>query len=321
MQLHALTGFDYLSLNLLDHFGTPPAESKEYLTQLRERKAYYEELHRLTAHKENWGIGIPLPENYVASLRSNRFGLNGTNPYPMLLQKLGLPVCYRETQVNFLWGELVDCYDDEKIKKLLCGGVILDEEAVKTLCSRGFGPLLGVEFGGCVTTACYEQLTQDPLNGSYAADRYPVCTANIHASETCYQLKPLAGARALTELVDATLQPFGAGTVYFENKLGGRVLSFGTVFTGNNWLHKCRRHQLHQAVVALFGQELPFDIVDALYVSPVWYRGENTDVLALYNYSIDDQTFRLAINGEQKELTVSNMSIRILTIPHGRRES
>ena len=34
MQVHALTGFDYLSLNLIDHFGTPPAESGEYLSLL-----------------------------------------------------------------------------------------------------------------------------------------------------------------------------------------------------------------------------------------------------------------------------------------------
>ena len=41
MQVHAMTGFDYLSLNIVDHFGTPPAESTEYLSLLKERKDYY----------------------------------------------------------------------------------------------------------------------------------------------------------------------------------------------------------------------------------------------------------------------------------------
>lgn len=316
MQVHALTGFDYLSLNILDHFGTPPAESTEYLSLLKERKAYYDSLNRLTGDKRNWGIGMPLPENYVESLRSRRFGMQGSNSYAYLLQKLGLPVCYAKTEVNFLTAELLGCYTDEEFTQLLKGGVILDEAGVKAACDRGFGQLIGVEFAGEVNIACYEQLTGDPMNGSFAGDRYPVYTANIHANETCYNLKPLPGARALTELVDAKLEPFGAGTVYFENELGGKVLCLGTVFTGNNWLHKCRRHQLHSVVKAMFGDALPFDVADAISVAPIWYRGEKEDVLALYNFSIDDQTFTLEFTAMPQQITIPNMTIQTITIKH-----
>lgn len=314
MQVHALTGFDCLSLNILDHFGTPPAESGEYLSLLKERKAYYDSLNKLTAGKKSWGIGMPVPENYVQSLRSRRFGVQGVCNYPYLLQKLGIPVCYSQTQVNFLTAELLGCYSDEALKKLLQGGVILDEGAVRAACSRGFSSLIGVEFAGEVVTACYEQLTEDPMNGSFAKDRYPVYTANIHANETCYNLKPLPGARALTHLVDGTLQPFGAGTVYFENRLGGKVLCLGTVFTGNNWLHKCRRYQLHSAVNAMFGETLPFDIADAISVSPLWFRGEQEDVLALYNFSIDEQKFCLKLKGKEQTVTLAPMTIETMTV-------
>jgi hypothetical protein len=129
-------------------------------------------------------------------------------------------------------------------------------------------------------------------------------------------LRCLPGARALTELADANLVCFGAGTVYYENELGGKVLCLGTVFTGNNWLHKCRRHQMHSVVKEMFGDILPFDVVDAISVSPIWYRGEKEDVLALYNFSIDDQTFHLAQNGELSEITVPNMTIKPIRIPH-----
>lgn len=314
MQTHALTGFDYLSLNILDHFGTPPAESGEYLSLLKERKSYYDELNRLTRGKRNWGVGMPVPGNYVQSLRGTRFGLQGACSYPYLLQKLGLPVCYSRTEVNFITAELLNCYTDEEFKELLRGGVILDEEAVKAACGRGFSRLIGVEFAGEVKTACYEQLTADPMNGAYAGDRYPVYTANIHANETCYNLKILSGARALTELVDGELKPFGAGTVWFENELGGKVLCLGTVFTGNNWLHKCRRHQLHNAVRAMFGETLPFDVTDAISVAPLWFRGEKEDVLALYNFSIDDQTFTLESKGRRETVTVPAMTIQTMTI-------
>ena len=314
MQIHALTGFDYLSLNILDHFGTPPAESGEYLSLLKERKDHYDSLNQLTRGKKNWGIGMPVPENYVQSLRSNRFGLQGTNSYPFLLQKLGIAVCYSRTEVNFVTAELLGCYTDAEFRELLQGGVLLDEEGVKAACSRGFGSLIGVERVEDVKTACYEQLTGDAMNGQYAGDRYPVYTANVHANETCYNLTPRSGARVLTELVDAQLKPFGAGTVYYENELGGKVLCLGTVFTGNNWLHKCRRHQMHSVVRAMFGAQLPFDVADALFVAPLWYRGQQEDVLALYNFSIDGQTFALMLNGQPQMLTVPPMTIKTMTV-------
>lgn len=316
MQVHALTGFDYLSLNVLDHFGTPLAESTEYLSLLKERKAYYDKLNSLTADKENWGIGMLLPDNYVESLKSKRFGLQGTNSYPFLLQKLGLPVCYHKTEVNFLTAELLGCYSDAQVTELLRGGVILDEEAVAEACRRGFGELIGIQKTEKLQIACYEQLTGDPMNGSYAGDRYPVYTANVHANENGYNLTPLAGARVLTELADAKLSVFGAGTVYFENALGGKVLCLGTVFSANNWLHKCRRYQLHSAVKAMFGDRLLFDVTDAITVAPIWYRGEQADLLAMYNFSIDDQEFCLELNDEKKQLSVPNMTIQILNLPH-----
>lgn len=316
MQVHALTGFDYLSLNIVDHFGTPPAESVEYLSLLKERKAHYHSLNQLTKGKENWGIGMPVPHNYVTSLRSKRFGLQGTNNYAFLLQKLGLPVCYRQTEVNFLTAELLGCYTDEALTELLRGGVILDDAAVTEACKRGFGELLGIASIQDVKTACYEQLTSDPMNGSFVGDRYPVYTANIHANESCLCLTPAEGARALTELVDATLRPFGAGTVYFENKLGGKILCLGTAFTGNNLLHKCRRHQFHSVVMEMFGKVLPFDVLDAISISPIWYKGEQEDVLALYNFSIDDQKFLLKLHDDIKETLVPNMTIHTMTLPH-----
>ena len=316
MQVHAMTGFDYLSLNIVDHFGTPPAESTEYLSLLKERKDYYESLYQLTRDKKAWGIGMALPDNYVASLKSKRFGYNGSNNYPWLLNKLGVPVCYQKTEVNFLTGELFGCYTDEEIMELLQGGVILDEEAVKAACQRGFGKYIGIEQALPVTTACYEVLTDDEMNGSYTGNRYPVYTANIHTNECCYNFVTLPGARALTHLADAQLKAFGAGTVYFENELGGKVLSLGAVFSPNNWLHKCRRHQIHSVVKEMFGAKMPFDVADAVFVAPIWYRGETEDVLALYNFSIDDQTFHLELNEKTTPVTVPNMSIQIQTLPH-----
>ena len=61
----------------------------------------------------------------------------------------------------------------------------------------------------------------------------------------------------------------------------------------------------------MFGKNMPFDVTDAVYISPVWYKGENDHVLALYNFSIDDQTFCLDLQGKQEQVTVPNMTITI----------
>ncbi len=313
MQIHALTGFDYLSLNLLDHFGTPPQEAKEYLTLLRDRKAHYEALTKTVAGKRLWGIGCPVPENYVESLRSLRFGLQSgvqeNNIYSLYLQKLGLPVCYEETEVNLLTRELTDCYGDEKLKDSLSRGAILEQEAVKALLARGFGEYIGVTAAEPVKRTCYECLTQDSFNGAYAGDRYPVYTANVHSDETCYSLTLREGARALTHLTDGKLVPFGVGTSYFENALGGKVLCVGTTFNGPNLLLKCRCHQLHSAVSRMFGDKLPYRITGGVYVMPLWYKGAGEDVLFLLNSAIDTQHITLKAYGKEQEMTLMGMTI------------
>ena len=316
MQTHALTGFDYLSLNVFDHFGSPPEDNKEYTQLLKTRKPHYEQLFRSVQGKEPWGIGLPVPENYVENLRDLQFGPQGVNNYGYMLQRLGLPVCYGKTQVNFLTEPLLNCYSDEQVLELLKGGVIFDQHGLKAALDRGFGPYIGVEITGQVDIACYEQTTFDPMNGRFTQRRYPAYTANIHANELTWLLKAHPNARVLTQIVDAQLREMGAGTVYFENELGGKVLSLGTAFTTNNLMHKGRRWQFQSAVKAMFGDLMPYELGEAIFIAPIWYRGETEDVLALYNFSMDDQTFHLKRGNELTEITVPNMSIQILTLPH-----
>ena len=311
MQLHALTGFDYLSLNLLDHYGTPPTEFMEFLDLLRTRKDHYDYLNRLSRGKQNWGIGIPVPQNYVENLENSRFGMLGVCPYPDLLQQLGLPVCYADTQVNFLTGDLLRCLTDEDVQDLLRKGAILDPEAVEALLARGFGELIGVSGTGLITAPCLEQLTYDPFNGSYALDRFPAYTGG---TERCLDLKCLPGARILTEFVSTTLEPLGVGCMHYVNQLGGRILCLGSAFQGGNWFHKGRRHQLHQVVADLWGSELPFDLPDALFVAPIWYRGETEDLLALFNFSADEQSITLTLRNGTKTITLPPMTLETMTI-------
>lgn len=314
MQTHALTGFDYLSLNIFDHFGSPPEDNKEYTELLKTRKPYYDRLYQSVRGKEPWGIGLPVPDNYVENLRDLRFGAQGVNHYGYLLQRLGLPVCYGLTQVNFLTAQLLNCYEDKQVLELLKGGVILDQYGLQVAIKRGFGEYIGAKISGQVDVACYEETTTDPINGRYTERRYPAYTANIHAEELTYLLTPVPGARVLSRIVDANFRELGAGTVYFENRLGGKVLSLGTAFTANNLLHKGRRCQFQNTVGEMFGEQMPYRLGEAVFVAPLWYKGTQSDLLALYNFSLDPQSVAVAVRGEVYNCDIPPLTIRTMEI-------
>ena len=71
---------------------------------------------------------------------------------------------------------------------------------------------------------------------------------------------------------------------------------------------------MHSVISRMFGEKLPFDVADAVFVAPIWYRGDNTDVLALYNFSIDFQTFPLMLNGTANPITIPPMTIHIMEL-------
>ena len=309
--MHAIAGFDELSLNLIDHFGTPPMQSVEYLDMLKENKQKYDRMNGLVKGKRLRGIGLMLPSDFLEKLDNGRFGLMGSHGYQFFLHRLGLPVCYEESEVNFIIGEMLSCFSDEKIISLLSKGAILDEEAVRRLTERGFSKYIGVKSGERVTVACYERLTDAKENLGYGGLRYPVYTASVHVDECIYKLEAEKGATVLTELVDARLEKISDGCVYFENELGGRVLSFGTRFTGANLFYKGRRAEIHAVVKKLFSGKLPFTLDGAVSVAPFWFCGDDgRSVLFLYNFGYDTQNLNISVSGKRLSLSLEPLSIK-----------
>ena len=312
--MHAISGFDELSLNLIDHFGTPPMESIEYLDMLKENKAKYDKLNDAVRGKRLSGIGLPLPNDYLEKLDNGRFGLEGAHKYQVRLHKLGLPVCYEECEVNFLTGEHFNCYSDEKLMELLSKGVILDEEGVRAATERGFSKYVGASVVGRVSEACFERLTDVEENSGHAGLRYPVYTGSVHVDERIYELSALEGATVLTELVDARLNKIADASTYFENELGGRVLALGTRFTEANLLYKGRLKQLHAVVKKLFFGKLPFEIENAITVAPFWYKDNVSDVLFLYNFGFDKQSFTLHTDKGDVVVEMDPLSIKEIAL-------
>ncbi len=308
--MHAIAGFDELSLNIIDHFGTSPMESIEYLDMLKENKGKYDKFNAQVKGKRLCGIGLPLPNDYLEKLDNGRFGLLGAHEYQSLLHKLGLPVCFEEFDVNFLTGEHFNCYSDEKLKELFSKGVILDEEGVRAATERGFSKYVGASVVERASQACFERLADVEENSGHAGLRYPVYTGSVHSDERIYKLNAMPGATVLTELADAKLNKIADASTYFENELGGRVLALGTKFTGANLLYKGRIKQLHAVVKKLFFGKLPFVIDNAITIAPFWYKDNDSDILFLYNFGFDKQRFLLRTDRKDIEIEIEPLSIK-----------
>lgn len=313
-QLHALAGFDELTLNIIDHYGTPPSESVEYSRVLKENKNEYARLYELVKGKKPRGIGVPLPDNYAEKLTGNRYGAMGAHNVAQILHRLGLPVCYELCDVNFLTGETLNCYNDEEFTELLKKGLLLDEEATRIAIDRGFSEYIGVTYENKIDSVCFEMLTDAEENGGYSGLRFPAFTNNVHNAERAYRLKAIKGATVLTEFVDAELQKTGDCAVYFENKLGGRIFVTGSAFNGNNLFYKGRRAQLHAVAEKMFGKKLPFDVKNAVSVAPLWYKGESGENVVLYNFGLDEQIFDFVKNGAKEKIVMPPLSFKNINL-------
>ncbi len=301
--MHAAAGYPAVSLNLFDHYGTPPAEGAEYLNVLKRGREKYEAIEEAVRGKTLDGVGFPVRPDYVEKLKSGVFGPFGKNDYDKLLWSLGVPVCHNETRVVFLNGGLVGCYSDAELIALLKNGVILDRYAVMAMAERGLSAYTGVEPAGEIGAPTFEVLTGRAYHGPYAGDRFPVWQCP-REGEPPILMKADESAEILTELKDARLRAVAPGLVLYRNALGGRVLSMAADFSRGNWCYKGRVYALPRILRVLYGEELPFFIEGAYSVGTIYYRGESDDTLLLFNYGQDVQRISLWAHGKKEKVTI-----------------
>ena len=310
LKMHALAGYKKYSLNIFDHFGTSPFQYNEFLDLLKDNKQSYDEIEKAIAGKTLFGIGRPLKKGQMKEYFGRK---EKGKAYDYLLLKLNLPLCYGTSKVTMLDSIAVDFYADEEIEALLKDGVILDNGSVKKLCERGFSSLLGVEYIAPVEQSCFEVLTVHEWNGCYANFRFPVHVGNVYGEDPTYLYRVNEKAKVPSVLTDAKMNEISPSTVLFENELGGRVMCLATPFVENNWLHKGRLLQMQNATEWLFKGELPFTLENAKKIMSAYYEGESEDVLVLYNFGFDKETFALRHQEERIQVDMEGLTIRTFT--------
>ena len=312
--MHAAAGYRAVSLNLFEHYGTPPDEASEYLQVLMMGRKKYEEIEAAVRGKTLCGVGFPVKKGYVENLPDGRLGLFGQDDSAKLAWSLGVPVCWSETGIVFLTGASVPCYSDAELEELLKKAVILDRYAVQALEARGFADLTGVRVSGRVEVPVYEVLTDRRYHGRYTGDRFPVWQSRA-GEEPPPLFAAAKGAEVLTQLRDADLRTVGPALVLYRNPAGGTVLSMASEFSRANWCYKGRVYALPRILEALYGRKLPFYLENNYAVGPIWYRGEDADTLLLFNFGRDVQRITLRLADGSRRLTLKPLEIRIIRLP------
>lgn len=228
--LSAFMGCKYITLSIYDLEGGAFFDEPEYIDMLRDNK---EVLSRLTEYgfgdMKELGVIVPTSgesaKNY--RLRSGE-GLEtmggATRYFDMYLLRMGIPCRYlNASELNSDGVTALDTYtasylNDDEMKTIFSGGVLLEAGAARVLSDRGYGKYIGVselkKQKYNINAEVIKTFTRK--DGTYIRIPSRVPFGCWYTSELDER------AEVLSEFLDPKGGVFPAMT-YFENELGGRV--------------------------------------------------------------------------------------------------
>ncbi len=302
MQLHAMAGADAISMNIFDFMGTPYEQEPEMMQMIREARRELDEIARLRRAKRPEGVGVLWhPE---AALHKWNYGNTPEEIVPdrtadTLLPLLGIPVCFHESEVNYLTQDVAACLSDDDLRRLLKRGLILDAGAADVLDRRGFSDLIGCRVDGKVQEVSAEILEDGDFCGRFKGNMLPTNLLRLHLKgEDMPMLVPAKSAHVLTAIVDQDYHWIANGVTLFENRLGGRVCVIPTNVSVWTWAYRSRAYLLRRIVNWLSQGRIPTQLSEGVNVAPFYYKDRQTgeQMLALLNTGLDEE--RVSVNVE-----------------------
>ena len=220
-----------------------PKSGKKYREVLGKYNKWYETLSALVPTLKWRGACIPLSSkpDYCFEESSSVSGW-GT----CVLERLGLPMYFSsdDCAVTFLDGSMTELFDDDRIKTMLKGTLVLDGGAAKRLCERGFAKELGVEVlensSYFVRTEFFVDDEKRQVNKQTNPREIKLVSDDVRVLTRC---------QAVSAGKDRT--DFPPASTAYKNSLGGTVIVFSgdakTEFhytTAFGFLNDTRKEQL-----------------------------------------------------------------------------
>ena len=257
MAVAQLFASDALLLDVFPFSGNPANSEPEIWSMLdRCRPALKWIGDHFTKDLQTRGVGIPWRQNAQELIHTEK-GLSVSelhapdctiHPASEFLMQYGIAVSHRQQETNAVFGRLAWTFSDDELCNLMSGGLLLDATSADILCQRGFGREIGVDLLGM----------SGREDDSYSIER--VVCGDCGVEEGLYfsintlpavgKMRPLKGAMEWTEILRPDRSKFGSGIVAFENKLGGRVVTFASSKPGA--VPKCRQRQIMAQHAARF---------------------------------------------------------------------
>ncbi|MEU6676344.1 hypothetical protein [Streptomyces sp. NPDC046925] len=239
------------------------------------------------------GVGLPWRPDTAVRLPNATGTLDELAADPSatadFLLGYGVPVTAGPAPVQALFGPLAHTFDDDELRTLLRGGVLLDGAAAHILAQRGLADLTGVRTGEPVARSGRTE------PGPYAVERV---TADAPADEgvllsvdvqpALARLEPLPGTRVLTQIQTPDGRDWGAGRCHFVNALGGRVAVLAATAPAELARSDEGQRLLHTTIRFLEGDTPRLPLVSgAPHLIPHATRSGDIHQLAVVNGSAD----------------------------------
>ena len=304
MAVAQLFGSDALLLDVFPFSGNPADSEPEIWNLLdRSRPALEWIGGRFTKDLQTQGVGIPWRQNAQELIRTDKGKLLNElhesdctiHPASEFLMQYGIIVSHRQQKTNAVFGRLAWIFSDDELRELLSGGLLLDAASAEILCQRGFGNEIGVDFLGM----------SGREDDSFSLERVACgeCGVkkglyfNFNSLPKIGRLLPFKGAREWTEILRSDRSKFGSGIVAFENKLGGRVVTFASSNPGS--VPKCGQRQIivQNAVRFCAGKNKIADVDGGPYLIMQEFAGRERRLFTVLNGSPDPARPTIRIGG------------------------
>lgn len=295
MTIAQLFGSDALLLDLFPFSGNSASTEPAVWSLLdRCRPALEWVGSRFSKNLETQGVGIPWRQDAQTRIRTSEgksFQELYLEPDVMghrasdFLMRYGVAVSLRQQTTNAVFGRLAWVFSDEEWRDLLKGGLLLDATSVEILCQRGFAKDVGVDFLGMAGRE----------DDSYSLERVvskecgvsPGFYSNMNIPQIG-KLRLRKGAKEWTEILRPDGSRVGAGTVAFENRQGGRVVTFAAADPNALARSNQRQAMVHSAVRFAAGRRaVPVLVAGGPYLMVEAFAKEGKRFVTVFNGSPD----------------------------------